>query len=267
MSGSQSAKTKRQVNAYLQQIQEKTLPALILSTGKYIGEGFNFPQLDTLILASPIAWKGNVIQYAGRVSRAHTGKTEILIFDYVDFKLPVFVRMFAKRVNAYKKIGFSLSTDGKKPSTKLLFSVSDYREALERDLVASNGPIFFSIPYLLPGKVGQLKIFLQMIASTRKVAMRIHASPTMPASTVSSASYPAPLEQVCQDLRDLGIQVETTDDELANYILIGDRLVWYGSIHIFGKVESDETLLRLDDPTYQEDFRQLALEDRVGISN
>jgi Domain of unknown function (DUF6398) len=62
-----------------------------------VGEGFDDPRVDTLLLAMPIAWKGTVIQYAGRLHRAHPGKQDVLVYDYVDSELPVLRRMFAKR--------------------------------------------------------------------------------------------------------------------------------------------------------------------------
>ncbi|MEJ7787932.1 MAG: DEAD/DEAH box helicase family protein [Solirubrobacteraceae bacterium] len=36
----------------------QTEPRVVLATGRYIGEGFDDPRLDTLVLAMPIAWKG-----------------------------------------------------------------------------------------------------------------------------------------------------------------------------------------------------------------
>ena len=45
-------------------------PRLVLATGRYIGEGFDDPRLDTLLLTMPIAWKGTVVQYAGRLHRS-----------------------------------------------------------------------------------------------------------------------------------------------------------------------------------------------------
>jgi len=58
----------------------------LVATGKYIGEGFDEPRLDTLFLAMPISWKGTLQQYAGRLHRLFEGKSEVQIYDYVDIK-------------------------------------------------------------------------------------------------------------------------------------------------------------------------------------
>nr|WP_325204237.1 DEAD/DEAH box helicase family protein [uncultured Oscillibacter sp.] len=39
----------------------------VVATGKYIGEGFDEPRLDTILLTMPISWKGTLAQYAGRL--------------------------------------------------------------------------------------------------------------------------------------------------------------------------------------------------------
>lgn len=82
-------------------------PRLVLATGRYIGEGFDDPRLDTLLLTMPIAWKGTVVQYAGRLHRAHPAKRDALVYDYVDDLVPVLRRMYAKRLRAYKKMGYT----------------------------------------------------------------------------------------------------------------------------------------------------------------
>ncbi|MFC1569111.1 DEAD/DEAH box helicase family protein [bacterium] len=86
-------------------IMEKS-PVYILSTGSLIGEGFDLPKLDTLILAMPISFKGRVIQYAGRIHRKNDSKTEVHIYDYVDTSLGLTISMFKKRIKAYKKMGY-----------------------------------------------------------------------------------------------------------------------------------------------------------------
>jgi superfamily II DNA or RNA helicase len=82
-------------------------PRLVLATGRYIGEGFDDPRLDTLLLTMPIAWKGTVVQYAGRLHRAHPAKRDARIYDYVDSDVPVLRRMYGKRLRAYQKMGYS----------------------------------------------------------------------------------------------------------------------------------------------------------------
>jgi superfamily II DNA or RNA helicase len=81
----------------------------VIATGRYIGEGFDDPRLDTLFLAMPIAWKGTLVQYAGRLHRRHAGKAEIRVHDYVDGSVPVLAKMFSKRLRGYRALGFELT--------------------------------------------------------------------------------------------------------------------------------------------------------------
>ncbi|MGD2123675.1 MAG: DEAD/DEAH box helicase family protein [Gemmatimonadota bacterium] len=81
---------------------------VLLATGRFIGEGFDDPRLDTLFLALPIAWKGTLVQYAGRLHRRHQGKTEVRIYDYVDEAVPVLDRMFEKRLRGYRAMGYEI---------------------------------------------------------------------------------------------------------------------------------------------------------------
>lgn len=102
--------TPRHRRAALEALAElpPSAPRLLLATGRFIGEGFDDPRLDTLVLAMPIAWKGTIIQYAGRLHRPYPGKHDALIYDYVDDRVPVLRRMFAKRAKAYQSIGYRL---------------------------------------------------------------------------------------------------------------------------------------------------------------
>jgi len=86
-------------------------PKALLATGAYIGEGFDDSRLDTLFIAMPIAFKGKVIQYAGRLHRKHHTKTDIRIYDYVDRKVSVLVAMYKKRLKAYKTMGYEIKEE------------------------------------------------------------------------------------------------------------------------------------------------------------
>ena len=104
---------KRARDKALEEIQETLVTHVrpyILATGSLIGEGFDLSELDTLILGMPIAFKGRVIQYAGRLHRKSAGKLNVLIYDYLDKSSGLTISMFRKRIAAYKKMGYRIET-------------------------------------------------------------------------------------------------------------------------------------------------------------
>jgi superfamily II DNA or RNA helicase len=105
--GGQSEKQRRDIAARLAAIPQ-TEERVIVATGRYLGEGFDDSRLDTLFLTMPIAWKGTLAQYAGRLHRLHGVKREVIIYDYVDMRVPVLARMAAKRRIGYQAIGYKI---------------------------------------------------------------------------------------------------------------------------------------------------------------
>jgi superfamily II DNA or RNA helicase len=87
-------------------------PRILLATGKLVGEGFDHPPLDTLVLAMPVSWKGTLQQYAGRLHREHASKTDVRIIDFVDTGHPALLRMWDKRQRGYRAMGYRVSADG-----------------------------------------------------------------------------------------------------------------------------------------------------------
>ena len=81
-------------------------PFVLVATGKYVGEGFDMPRLDTLFLAMPISWKGTLQQYAGRLHRLYEGKKEVQVYDYVDVHVATLEGMYQKRLKGYAGIGY-----------------------------------------------------------------------------------------------------------------------------------------------------------------
>nr|WP_246400577.1 DEAD/DEAH box helicase [Jiangella mangrovi] len=81
-------------------------PLLVVATGHFVGEGFDCPALDTLFLAGPVSFKGRLVQYAGRVLRAHPGKQTAEVHDYHDTQVPVLAAALTKRAPGYVSLGF-----------------------------------------------------------------------------------------------------------------------------------------------------------------
>ncbi len=87
-------------------------PRAILATGRYVGEGFDDPRLDTLFLTLPVSWRGTIAQYAGRLHRLYDGKREVRIYDYADLNVPMLARMFDQRCRGYETIGYAVLLPG-----------------------------------------------------------------------------------------------------------------------------------------------------------
>lgn len=102
-------------------------PRVILATGKLVGEGFDHPALDTLVLAMPVSWKGTLQQYAGRLHREHSDKADVRIIDFIDSGHPALLRMWSKRQTGYKAMGYE--TDRKEMEN----AMSDEEKAVPSD--------------------------------------------------------------------------------------------------------------------------------------
>lgn len=81
---------------------------VLIATGKFIGEGFDDPRLDTLFLTMPISWRGTVAQYVGRLHRLHAGKRVVRVYDYADLNVPMLARMFDRRCRGYESLGYTI---------------------------------------------------------------------------------------------------------------------------------------------------------------
>ena len=103
--------SKKQRAKVIKELDELPLdaPRVLLATGKLVGEGFDHPPLDTLVLAMPISWTGTLQQYAGRLHREHATKTDVKIIDFVDTGHPALLRMWAKRQRGYRAMGYKIT--------------------------------------------------------------------------------------------------------------------------------------------------------------
>jgi len=108
--GRMSAAERRSAEASLRAPEGEE--RLILATGRYLGEGFDDARLDALFVTMPISWKGTLAQYVGRLHRDHSGKRDVVVYDYIDAEVPVLARMAKKRQSGYRALGYRVrSTD------------------------------------------------------------------------------------------------------------------------------------------------------------
>ncbi|WP_281426061.1 DEAD/DEAH box helicase [Crassaminicella profunda] len=108
--GGLGKKKLKDIKDKMDQISEEE-ERIIIATGKYVGEGFDDARLDTLFLTMPISWKGTLQQYAGRLHRQYDSKEVVKIFDYVDKNIPMFMRMYERRLKGYKSMGYDIKEE------------------------------------------------------------------------------------------------------------------------------------------------------------
>lgn len=149
LTGKATAREKRQELDWLKALPPDK-PFAVVATGKYIGEGFDAPRLDTLFLAMPIAWKGTLAQYAGRLHRNYEGKQDVWIFDYVDVRTPVLERMYQKRLRGYAEIGYQagILESAFAPTPGLLYDTLSFEPVFSADIQSAKKEVLIVSPFV-----------------------------------------------------------------------------------------------------------------------
>lgn len=239
--GTKSKKEQRALRAQMEEIQpEETM--ILIATGQLVGEGFDYPRLDTLIMATPVAWKGIVEQYAGRLDRDYGGKKNVMIYDYVDIHIPVFDRMYAKRLKAYKRIGYKLYTNHiqEKQDVNAIYDSDTYTSIYEKDLQEALKEIVISSQTL-----GKYKV-MRMI---RILKERQEAGVKVTIVTWHPDAYMYGREEhrieLMEELRNAGFHIELMKENCEHYAVIDNEIVWYGSMNLLSKDDVEDNIMRV----------------------
>ncbi len=236
--GADSAKVKSRMAESLAAIpREEKL--ILIATGKYIGEGFDYPRLDTLFLASPIAWKGTLAQYAGRLHREYPGKKDVIVYDYVDIHIPVLERMYHKRLTGYAQIGYkALSSKNEPDKVGMIYNSSTFIPAIQDDLAGAKKEILIASPYILKK---QIKIVFEWLRNPIQAEIPI----TLVTRPIELYKDPERARK-CLELIQNKLTVIQDPTIHQKFIVIDNRLVWYGSISLFDLGGSEDTIMRLE---------------------
>ena len=242
LTGTGSTKEKRETLQHLQAISLEE-PLVIVGTGKYVGEGFDYPRLDTLFLALPISWKGLVAQYAGRLHRENEGKKDVRIYDYIDIHEPVCDNMYRKRLKGYASIGYKIIS---RHSPTLFDNVKDIGMPVSKEQIF-NGRTFYR-PYA--SSIGDAK--RSIVVSSPKLyrvernvlvnQLRELAHIGIEVLIITTASNPE-TEYLLQ--RGLSVRI-LPEVELCTTIIDKD-IVWYGAINTLGYATEEDNVIKVVD--------------------
>lgn len=215
---------------------------VIVATGRFVGEGFDEPRLDTLFLAMPVAWKGTIQQYAGRLHRLYQNKSEVQIYDYVDIHIGVLERMYQKRLRGYASIGYSAKTDSKSfEAANAIFDNYNFMTVFGNDIAAAKSDIVVVSPYMTKKRLGQmLNIFSAGINNGAKITII-----TKPETDYKDRDKPG-FKDMVQSIRNMGGAIVFKSDVYQKFAVIDQRITWYGNINILGFGLAEESIMRLD---------------------
>ncbi|WP_242972013.1 TOTE conflict system archaeo-eukaryotic primase domain-containing protein [Haloimpatiens massiliensis] len=214
---------------------------VIVATGKLIGEGFDEARLDTLFMTMPIAWKGTIAQYAGRLHRSYEGKNEVIIYDYVDVHIPVLERMYHKRLTAYRTLGYSIKNNIMDSEAESgIYDNFDYFEHVLKDIAAAKKNILVSSPFLQKKKINVVK---ETLVDKYKSGIRI----TLCIKEVSEYSDKQQryIIEFIEEMQKQGINVVQIKHNRYRFMIVDYKIVWYGGIDIFGGTYDDNSLIRV----------------------
>lgn len=219
-------------------------PFILVATESYLGEGFDMPRLDALFLTTPVSWDGNVTQQSGRLHREFEGKTEVIVYDYVDVSVSMLERMYKKRLKTYGNLGYEVCSpadedEGAKGGS--FVGKGDWLGRFEADIRKAKRSILVRAPYaseiavkkLLPALRDACERGLKVTCAVRKRT----ASERLGSRDIAAAAL----------LEEAGVEATWFEDGPTRLAIIDDALIWYGSLALLAFPESDDCSLRLHD--------------------
>ncbi len=242
LTGAGTAKEKRETLQRLQEIPADE-PLVIVATGQYVGEGFDYPRLDTLFLALPISWKGRLEQYAGRLHRENEEKKDVRIYDYIDIHEPICNSMYHKRLRAYVAIGYQTIQLGQPslfdeiselPTTSednQIYNGKTYYKSLGKDIREAKHSIIISSPKLYRVNNNRLLTLLK----------------EQSANGIDITVITSKEDEQYNDLASSGLHVIAYSGLSICTVIIDKSLVWYGSVNVFGYPSEEDNMIKLKD--------------------
>ncbi len=238
--GSDKDKDKRDKMDYLKTIS-LTQPLVIVAIDKYVGEGFDYPRLDTLFMAMPVSWHENIKQYVGRLHRDHEGKQDVRVYDYIDPHVSMCNIMYKRRMKGYKAAGYHFQASiaaCTSDDVNTVFTVDDYAGTLLADLQNARESI------VIATHVNSLDMDSPLVKELLAgIARGISA-----VFTVNDKSSQKQMWRV------MGIIPAIKDNLSFQTVIIDRNIVWYGDINYLDTNQGPENALRLQSPALADDL-------------
>ena len=241
LTGSNGTKARRAQVDELNAVDEAD-SLILVGTGSLLGEGFDYPRLDTLFMATPVSGESVVEQYVGRLNRDYEGKENVIVYDYVDSHIPKFDKMYTARLRAYKKIGYELcvSMDGVKQEANAIYDIDNYADTYWRDIEEARSSIVISSPRLNTEKVNRI---ISEAGKRQELGVKVTIVTWHPdAYKYGRAEVRM---ELMEKLRKAGFEVKLVEESCEHFAVIDNEIVWYGSVNLLSKEDAEDNLMRV----------------------
>jgi superfamily II DNA or RNA helicase len=241
LTGADGTKARRAQVEELHQVKDSE-SLILVGTGSLLGEGFDFPRLDTLFMATPVSGESVVEQYVGRLNRDYEGKENVIVYDYVDSHIPKFDKMYAARLRAYKKIGYELCVNacGEKQVANAIYDMESYAETYWRDIEEAISDVIISSPRLNNQKVNHL---IALLGKRQELGVKVTIVTWHP-DAYKYGRDDVRME-LMERLRKAGFEIRLVEETCEHYAVIDRNIVWYGSMNLLSKEDAEDNLMRV----------------------
>ena len=241
LTGADGTKARRAQVEELHQVKDSE-SLILVGTGSLLGEGFDFPRLDTLFMATPVSGESVVEQYVGRLNRDYEGKENVIVYDYVDSHIPKFDKMYAARLRAYKKIGYELCVNacGEKQVANAIYDIESYAEIYWRDIEEAISDVIISSPRLNNQKVNHL---IALLGKRQELGVKVTIVTWLP-DAYKYGRDDVRME-LMERLRKAGFEIRLVEESCEHYAVIDRNIVWYGSMNLLSKEDAEDNLMRV----------------------
>lgn len=240
LTGGMNVRDKRNSLERLSNVKEGN-NTVIVATGKFVGEGFDEPRLDTLFLAMPISWKGTLQQYVGRLHRLYENKNEVQIYDYVDAHIEMLERMYEKRLKGYAALGYSAKADNK--TFEMINSIYDNKNfytVFSSDVLSAKKKIVIVSPFIRKKRLEQI---IKLLINALRIGTQVSIV-TRP-ETDFKEKEKKNIKEMHKYIISQGVNLIFKSKMHQKFSVIDEKIVWYGSINLLSYGTSEESVMRL----------------------
>ncbi len=177
-----------------------------------------------------------------------------------DTIIPMLDNMYAKRLRAYKQIGYEVCTGikGEKQTANAIYDRDNYIETFHRDLLEADKNIIISSPIISGSKLYEL---IRLLKDKQINGVEIMIVTWNPDSYgFGDAGY---WMQLHEDMGQAGFYIKTVEESCEHFAIADQEIVWYGNINILSKAKLEDSIMRVQSIDIANELMELTFEKDV----